>query len=181
MVSAASGAVGSVAGQLAKRIGCRAVGIAGGPAKCAYVTETLGLDACIDYKAETWRADLQAATPDGVDALFENVGGPVMDAVMGRMNAFGRIALCGMIAGYDGVQLQCPPRAHPDVPTEDRRVYRVRTSEHWPAALRELGGLVASQLLHFRESVAVGLENAPAAFIGLLKGQNFGKQLVKLV
>ncbi|WP_310674449.1 NADP-dependent oxidoreductase, partial [Burkholderia multivorans] len=102
VVSAASGAVGSVVGQLAKRAGCRAVGIAGGPDKCRYVVDTLGFDACVDYKAGRLVDDLAAATPDGVDGCFENVGGAVLDATMARMKAFGRIALCGMIAAYDG-------------------------------------------------------------------------------
>lgn len=102
LVSAASGAVGSVVGQLAKAAGCRAVGIAGGADKCRYVTETLGFDACVDYKAGNLYEDLKAALPDGVDGYFENVGGEVLDAVLPRMNAFGRIALCGMVATYDG-------------------------------------------------------------------------------
>lgn len=182
VVSAASGAVGSVVGQLAKLRGCRAVGIAGGPDKCAYVVDELGFDACIDYKAGKLEADLAAATPNGIDALFENVGGPVFDASLARMNPFGRIALCGMIAGYDG---------KPAPVTNISKVLTMRltmrgfiVSEHmdlWPQGLKELGTLVATGKLKFRESVAQGLENAPDAFIGLLKGRNFGKQLVKLI
>jgi NADPH-dependent curcumin reductase CurA len=182
VVSAASGAVGSVVGQLAKLKGCRAVGIAGGPAKCAYVTDTLGLDACIDYKSATWQDDLAAATPGGIDGYFENVGGAILDAVLARMNAFGRIALCGMIAGYDGAPM---PLANPRlILTARLNIQGFIVSEHrehWPAALAELASLVAAQKLHFRESVAIGLASAPEAFIGLLKGRNFGKQLVKLV
>jgi NADPH-dependent curcumin reductase CurA len=182
VVSAASGAVGSVVGQLAKLKGCRVVGIAGGPGKCAYVKDTLGLDACIDYKADTWQADLATATPDGVDGYFENVGGAILDAVLARMNAFGRIALCGMIAGYDGAPM---PLANPRlILTARLKIEGFIVSEHrehWPAALAELGSLVAANKLHFRESIAVGLASAPEAFIGLLKGRNFGKQLVKLV
>jgi NADPH-dependent curcumin reductase CurA len=182
VVSAASGAVGSVVGQLAKLKGCRVVGIAGGAEKCAYVTGTLGLDACIDYKAATWQADFAAATPDGIDGYFENVGGVILDAVLARMNAFGRIAMCGMIAGYDGGAM---PLANPRlILTARLKVEGFIVSEHrehWPAALAELGSLVAAKKLHFRESVAVGLASAPEAFIGLLKGRNFGKQLVKLV
>jgi NADPH-dependent curcumin reductase CurA len=182
VVSAASGAVGSVVGQLAKLKGCRVVGIAGGPGKCAYVKDTLGLDACIDYKADTWQADLATATPDGVDGYFENVGGAILDAVLARMNAFGRIALCGMIAGYDGAPM---PLANPRlILTARLKIEGFIVSEHrehWPAALAELGSLVAANQLHFRESIAVGLASAPEAFIGLLKGRNFGKQLVKLV
>jgi NADPH-dependent curcumin reductase CurA len=112
VVSAASGAVGGVVGQLAKAAGCRAVGIAGGQEKCRYVTETLGFDACVDYKAGNLYKDLKAVVPAGVDGYFENVGGEVLDAVLARMNAFGRIALCGMIAGYEG---QSQPLKHPSI------------------------------------------------------------------
>jgi NADPH-dependent curcumin reductase len=182
VVSAASGAVGSVVGQLAKAAGCRAVGIAGGQEKCRYVTETLGFDACVDYKAGNLYKDLKAVVPEGVDGYFENVGGEVLDAVLARMNAFGRIALCGMIAGYDG---QSQPLRHPSIMLTQRlKVQGFIVSEHpdvWPEALKELGGMVASKKLQYRESVAQGLENAPEAFIGLLKGHNFGKQLVKLI
>ncbi|MEX3983059.1 NADP-dependent oxidoreductase [Paraburkholderia sp. EG287A] len=182
VVSAASGAVGSVVGQLAKRAGCRAVGIAGGADKCRYVVETLGFDACVDYKAGNLYQDLKAATPDGVDGYFENVGGAVLDATLARMNAFGRIALCGMIAGYDGEPM---PLKYPQLLLTQRLLVQgFIVSEHmevWPQALTELGTLVAKQQLAYRETVADGLENAPSAFLGMLKGQNFGKQLVKLI
>ncbi|MDO3523903.1 NADP-dependent oxidoreductase [Ralstonia pseudosolanacearum] len=185
-VSAASGAVGSVVGQLAKLKGCRAVGFAGGKDKCDYVVNELGFDACIDYKAakdpKELYAMLKEATPDGIDAYFENVGGDILDAVLRRMNPFGRIAMCGMIAGYDGQPL---PLQYPQLILVSRlTVEGFIVSEHmdvWPEALRELGGCVASAKLKFRESVAQGLASAPEAFIGLLKGKNFGKQLVKLV
>jgi len=182
VVSAASGAVGSVVGQLAKRAGCRAVGIAGGAQKCRYVVETLGFDACVDYKAGNLYQDLKAATPNGVDGYFENVGGEVLDTTLARMNAFGRIALCGMIAGYDGTPLALK---HPALMLTQRLLVQgFIVTEHmdvWPQALAELGALVAQKQLAYRESVADGLENAPVAFLGLLKGQNFGKQLVKLI
>ncbi len=181
-VSAASGAVGSVVGQLAKAKGCRVVGIAGGPDKCRYVTGELGFDACVDYKAGRLRADLKAAAPSGIDGYFENVGGEILDAVMARMNAFGRIAVCGMIAGYDGRPM--PMQAPSLILISRLKVEGFIVSEHmdvWPTALRELGGMVASGKLKFRESVAEGLASAPEAFMGLLKGRNFGKQLVKLV
>jgi NADPH-dependent curcumin reductase CurA len=181
VVSAASGAVGSVVGQLAKMKGCRVVGIAGGAEKCAYVVNELGFDACVDYKAGHLVADLAAATPDGIDAMFENVGGKVFDAALARSNAFGRVALCGLIAGYNG---------------EDTSLHNLRfmltsrltvrgfiVTEHldlWPQGLGELGQLVATGKLKYRESIAQGLAAAPDAFIGLLKGRNFGKQLVKL-
>ncbi|MFP6558992.1 NADP-dependent oxidoreductase [Paraburkholderia sp. B3] len=182
VVSAASGAVGSVVGQLAKRAGCRSVGIAGGADKCRYVVETLGFDACVDYKAGNLYQDLKAATPDGVDGYFENVGGEVLDATLARMNAFGRIALCGMIAGYDG---NPQPLRYPGLLLTQRLLVQgFIVSEHmdvWPQALKELGTLVAQKQLAYRETVAEGLGNAPSAFLGMLKGQNFGKQLVKLV
>jgi NADPH-dependent curcumin reductase CurA len=182
VVSAASGAVGSVVGQLAKLRGCRAVGIAGGAEKCAYVVDELGFDACIDYKAGKLLADLALATPNGIDAVFENVGGKIFDACLGRMNPFGRIALCGLISGYDG-----QPMALNNVWAFLTMRLSMRgfiVSEHlelWPQGLKELGGLVASGKLKFRESVAAGLAAAPEAFLGLLKGKNFGKQLVKLI
>jgi NADPH-dependent curcumin reductase CurA len=186
VVSAASGAVGSVVGQLAKARGCRAVGIAGGADKCGYVVNELGFDACVDYKAhpdaKSLYSALKDATPDGVDGCFENVGGAILDAVLARMNAFGRIAVCGMIAGYDGKPL---PLSVPQLILTNRlKVQGFIVSEHmehWPAALTELGTLVATGKLKFRESVAQGLEAAPEAFLGLLKGRNFGKQLVKLI
>jgi NADPH-dependent curcumin reductase CurA len=186
VVSAASGAVGSVVGQLAKAIGCRAVGIAGGADKCAYVTRELGFDACIDYKkydgAAAISGALKDACPNGIDGYFENVGGAILDAVMLNANAFSRIAMCGMISGYNGAPI---PMAAPQLILTNRmKVQGFIVSEHmslWPQALGELGERVASGKLKFRESVAQGLESAPEAFIGLLKGRNFGKQLVKLV
>lgn len=186
VVTAASGAVGSALGALAKARGCRAVGIAGGPDKCRYVTEELGFDACVDYKQyrdlQSLSKAVKEACPDGVHGLFENVGGMVMDAVMLRMNAFGRIALCGMIAGYDGQPI---PMAYPQLILTNRLLVQgFIVSEHmdvWPQALQELGTLVGTGKLRPRESVAQGIASAPEAFLGMLKGKNFGKQLVKLV
>jgi NADPH-dependent curcumin reductase len=186
VVSAATGAVGSAFGALAKARGCRAVGIAGGPDKCKYAVDELGFDACIDYKqhkdAVSLSKALKEACPDGIDGYFENVGGMVLDAVLPRMNAFGRIALCGMIAGYDGAPL---PLTYPALILTNRlKVEGFIVSEHmeiWPEALKELGTLVATGKLRPRESVAQGLAAAPEAFLGLLKGRNFGKQLVKLI
>jgi NADPH-dependent curcumin reductase len=185
VVSAAAGAVGSAFGALAKARGCRAVGIAGGAEKCNYVVQELGFDACVDYKqyqdAPSLSKALRDACPDGVHGYFENVGGMVMDAVMLRMNDFGRIAVCGMIAGYDGKPV---PMAYPQVILRSRlTVEGFIVSEHmdvWPQALQELAGLVAAGKLRPRESIAQGIESAPEAFLGLLKGRNFGKQLVKL-
>jgi NADPH-dependent curcumin reductase len=186
VVSAATGAVGSAFGALAKARGCRAVGIAGGPEKCTYAVAELGFDACIDYKehkdAQSLSKALKEACPQGVDGYFENVGGMVMDAVMLRMNAFGRIALCGMIAGYDGKPV---PMSYPQLILTNRMtVQGFIVSEHmevWPQALTELGTLVGTGKLRPRESIAQGIESAPEAFLGLLKGRNFGKQLVKLI
>ena len=185
-ISAATGAVGSAFAALAKARGCRVVGIAGGPDKCRYAVEELGYDACIDYKVHADAASLSKALkdacPNGIDGYFENVGGMVLDAVLLRMNAFGRIALCGMIAGYDGAPL---PLTYPALILVNRlKIEGFIVSEHmevWPEALAELGQLVGSGKLRPRESVAQGIESAPEAFIGLLKGRNFGKQLVKLV
>ncbi|MEJ6005623.1 NADP-dependent oxidoreductase [Paucibacter sp. AS339] len=186
VVSAASGAVGSVVGQLAKARGARAVGLAGGADKCRYVVEELGFDACIDYKQHTdvksLSAALKAACPDGIDGHFENVGGMILDAVMLRANAFSRIAMCGMISGYNGEPI---PMSAPQLILVNRmKVEGFIVSEHmevWPEALKELGTLVATGKLKFRESVSEGIASAPEAFLGLLKGRNFGKQLVKLV
>jgi NADPH-dependent curcumin reductase CurA len=185
LVSAASGAVGSVVGQLAKQAGCRAVGIAGGPEKCAYVVEELGFDACVDHRAhadvKSMVRALRTAAPQGIDALFENVGGVCLDAALACMNPFGRVALCGLIAGYNGE----------DIALQNVRALLVMrltirgfiVSDHmdaWPPALTELGRGVATGRIKYRETIAEGLAAAPEAFIGLLAGRNFGKQLVKL-
>jgi hypothetical protein len=185
-VSAAAGAVGTAFGALAKARGCRVIGIAGGPDKCKYATEEIGFDACIDYKQfkdlKSFSAAIRQAAPDGIDGYFENVGGMSMDAVMLRMNAFSRIALCGLIAGYNGAPV---PMSFPQLLLTNRmRLEGFIVSEHmdvWPQALQELGTLVGSGKFRPRESVAQGIEAAPEAFLGLLKGKNFGKQLVKLI
>lgn len=185
-VSAASGAVGSAYGALAKARGCRVVGIAGGREKCDYVVNELGFDACIDYKQHqdylSLSKALKVACPNGIDGHFENVGGMVLDAVMLRTNAFAKIAVCGMIAGYDGAPM---PMTNPALILVNRlKVEGFIVSEHmevWPEALQELGTLVAHGKLKPRESIAQGLAQAPQAFLGLLKGKNFGKQLVQLI
>jgi NADPH-dependent curcumin reductase CurA len=181
-VSAASGAVGGVVGQLAKLAGCRAIGIAGGTEKCRYVVEELGFDACIDYKSQDVGKALKEAAPGGLDGYFENVGGAIMDAALPRMNAFGRIALCGLIAGYNGAPI---PIVNPTWFLISRlKLQGFIVTEHmelWPQALKDLGVGVATGKIKYRETIAEGLENAPEAFIGLLAGRNFGKQLVKLV
>ena len=186
VVSAASGAVGSMVGQLAKARGARAVGIAGGAEKCRFVVEELGFDACVDYKAHgdarSLSMALKQACPNGIDGYFENVGGMCLDAVMSRANAFSRIAMCGMISGYDGQPI---PMAAPQLILVNRmKIQGFIVGEHrefWPEALKELSAGVASGKLKYRETVAQGLAAAPEAFLGLLKGRNFGKQLVKLI
>jgi NADPH-dependent curcumin reductase CurA len=182
LVSAASGAVGSVVGQIAKLKGCRAVGIAGGKAKCDYVVNELGFDACVDYKAGRLNDDLKAALPNGVDCYFENVGGEILDAVLRRMNAFSRIAVCGLISQYNATE-PYGVKALQSILTNRIRMQGFIVSDRmelWPKALPELVGWVAGGRIKYRETIAQGLENAPRAFIGLLKGENLGKQLVKL-
>jgi NADPH-dependent curcumin reductase CurA len=182
VVSAASGAVGSVVGQLAKAWGCRAVGIAGGKAKCGYVVKDLGFDACIDYKAGNLYENLKAACPKGVDACFENVGGEILDTVLRLMNVRSRIAICGLISDYNvkepyGVKM-----------FRSILVNRIKVQgmivfdwlQRYPEANQALLQLVTTGKLKYRESVVEGLENAPKGLIGLLKGENFGKQLVRL-
>ncbi len=182
VVSAAAGAVGSVVGQLARLRGCRAVGIAGGKTKCDLVRGEYGFDACVDYKAPSFRDDFEAATRGGIDVLFENVGGAVFDAALARTNAFARVAVCGLIAGYNGQSMAL----HNVRPILVNRLLLQGfiVSEHldvWPQALAELAQHVAAKRIRYRETIAHGLENAPRAFIGLLRGENIGKQLVQLV
>ena len=182
VVSAASGAVGSVVGQIAKLKGCRAIGIAGGKAKCDYVVNELGFDACIDYKAGRLNEELKAATAKGIDCYFENVGGEILDAVLRRMNAFSRIAVCGLISQYNATE-PYGVKTFQSILVNRIKVQGFIVSDRlelWGKAIPELAGWVAGGKLKYRETVAQGLENAPRAFIGMLKGENFGKQLVKL-
>ena len=182
VVSAASGAVGSVAGQLAKAEGCRVVGIAGGQAKCDYVVRELGFDACIDYKAGKLNEDLRAACPKGVDVYFENVGGAMLDALLAVMNPFSRIVVCGLIAEYDATEPYAYKRLRSVL------VNRIRMQgmivfdwkDRYGEALTGLSKLLAAGRLKYRESIVEGLDNAPQGLISLLKGGNFGKQLVRL-
>jgi NADPH-dependent curcumin reductase CurA len=182
VVSAASGAVGSVVGQLAKLWGCRAVGIAGGREKCDYVKRELGFDACLDYKAGALRDQMKEACPKGIEVYFDNVGGEIFDLALTRMNLFGRIVVCGTISDYNS--------------TEPYRVKNMRAvlvnrlklqgmivfdwKERYGEALKALGGYFAEGKLKYRESIVQGLQNAPRGLIDLLNGKNFGKQLVKL-
>ena len=181
LVSAATGAVGSVVGQLAKFAGARAIGIAGGPEKCAHAVKELGYHACADHKSATFADELKAAAPNGVDGLFENVGGePFLQAVR-RLNDFARVAICGLIASYEGA-----PTVLPDM--RILLVKRIRiegfiVSDHldlWPQAISELVGLAAAKRLKWREKIRDGLENAPQALIDLLHGENFGKMLIRV-
>ena len=182
VVSAASGAVGSVVGQLAKSMGCRTVGIAGGRAKCDYVVRELGFDACVDHRAGKLHDDLAAACPGGVDVDFENAGGPVLDTVLRLMNRYGRVVVCGLIADYDTAQ----PYGYTRV--RSILVNRLRVQgmivfdwkDRYGEAVAGLADLLAQGRLKYRESIVDGLDNAPRALVGLLKGENFGKQLVRL-
>ena len=183
VVSAASGAVGSVVGQLAKLQGCRAVGIAGGAEKCKYVVKELGFDACVDYKAGNLHEDLKAAAPDGIDCYFENVGGEVMDTAFRQLNPFSRVALCGMISDYNATE------PYGTKMVRALLVNRVKLQgfivfdrpDLYVRAVTQLAKWVAQGKIKYHETVAEGLQSAPKAFIGMLKGANLGKQVVKLV
>jgi NADPH-dependent curcumin reductase CurA len=182
VVSAASGAVGSVVGQLARAKGARVVGIAGGAEKCRIVVGEFGFDACVDYKAGNLLGDLDRAL-DGarIDRLFENVGGVCLDACLARMNTFGRIAVCGLISGYNGEPIGLANVR--SILVNRLHVQGFIISDHmdrWAPALAELAEIAATGRLRWRETVAEGLERAPEAFIGLLKGRNLGKQLVRI-
>jgi len=181
-VAAASGAVGSVVGQIARIKGCRAIGIAGGPDKCRYVVEELGFDACVDHRAPDFARQLEAVCPAGIDVYFENVGGAVQQAVWPLLNDFARIPVCGLIAQYGATT----PMPGPDMFSVLRKRLTLRGFIVWDFAakqddfLRDASDWVRSGRLKYREDVVEGLENAPAAFLGLLQGKNFGKLLVKV-
>ena len=182
VVSAASGAVGSVVGQIAKIKGCRAVGIAGGSEKCSYVVSQLGFDACVDYKSASFESDLESVVPVGIDVYFENVGGRVLDVILPHLNAFSRIPFCGYVSEYNSGQ-GYGVRHLRQLLVSRSRLQGFIISEHleiWEQALRELAGWVAAGKLKYHETVTEGLANAPRAFIGMLQGKNLGKQLVKL-
>jgi NADPH-dependent curcumin reductase len=182
VVSAASGAVGSVVGQLGKSEGLRVVGIAGGREKCDHVVKELGFDACIDYRNGRVNDDLRDACPKGIDIDFENVGGEILDTVLRRMNLYGRVIICGLIAEYNATQ----PYGYKAM--RSILVNRIRMQgmivfdwkDRYEEALADLGARVASGKLKYKESIVEGLENAPQGLIALLAGRNFGKQLVKL-
>lgn len=182
VVTAASGAVGSVVGQIAKIKGCRVVGIAGGADKCRYVTEELGFDACVDYRAPDFEQQLAAATPDYVNVLFENVGGPVFDAVLNRVADHARVALCGNISQYNAAE----PYGIKGMRQLLMHRVTVRAfviadhNDYFPTALADLSKWVKEGKIKFKEDISEGLRSAPEAFIRMLTGKNFGKQLVKV-
>jgi len=192
VVAAATGPVGSMVGQVARLAGLRTVGIAGGAEKCALATDMFGFDACLDHRAFETAGDLRkavaAACPDGIDIYFENVGGKVFEAVLPLMNTFGRIPVCGMIAGYNQVGVPEGPDRLPalwrTVLVKHLSINGFIISNHFdrlPAFLAEIGPKVAKGDIAYLEDIAEGLENAPAAFMSLLQGGNRGKQIVKLI
>ena len=182
VVAAASGAVGSAVGQIARIKGARAVGVAGGVAKCRFVVEELGFDACIDHRAPDFAARLAAACPKGVDVYFENVGGAVQQAVWPLLNDFARVPVCGVIAQYNATA----PSPGPDIATILRKRLLVRGFIVWDFAakesdfLREVAAWIREGKLKYREDIVEGLDKEPEAFLGLLEGKNFGKLLVKV-
>ena len=182
VVSAASGAVGAVVGQIAKLKGCRVVGIAGGKDKCEYVVTELGFDACVDYKHGDLVTALPAACPKGIDVYFENVGGEVLAAVLKLINPFARIPLCGLVSQYNATEMPAGPNW--GVLLVNRVLVKgFIVSDHidrMPAFLKDVGQWVREGKIKYREDIVEGLENAPTAFIGLLQGKNFGKLIVKV-
>ena len=182
VVSAASGAVGAVVGQLAKQAGTRVVGIAGGTDKCRWVEAELGFDACVDHRSADLGAALDRACPKRIDVYWENVGGAVQQAVFPRLNDFGRMVMCGMVAEYNDVE----PRPGPNLVSAVRRRLKIQgfiVSDQWQrfAEYRAMAApLLKTGELKYREDIVDGLDRAPEAFIGLLQGRNFGKLVVKL-
>lgn len=186
-VAAASGPVGSMVGQLAKLAGARAVGIAGGKEKCAFVKNELGFDAVVDHRSENFESDLKAACPDGIDVYFENVGGRVWDGVLPLLNQFARVPVCGLVAHYNGAGAGDKDRLPATMSTILRQSILVRgfiqiefAKDHFDEFLAEIGPRVATGDIHYREDIVEGLEKAPEAFIAMLSGGNFGKLLVKV-
>ena len=184
VVSAAAGSVGSIVGQIARIKGCKAIGIAGGAEKCAWLTDTLGFDGAVDYKAGDVRRAIRGAAPDGIDVYFDNVGGEIFEACLFNMRNFGRIACCGAVSAYDGTPPPHGPRGVPGLIVTKRlnvRGFIVSDfNDRRDAALAELTGWVESGQLKVQEDVIEGLENAPAALVGLLAGENRGKRMVRV-
>jgi NADPH-dependent curcumin reductase len=182
VVSAASGAVGSVVGQLAKLKGCRAVGVAGGPEKCKFTVETLGFDACVDHKGDNLRERIAAACPKGIDVYFENVGGAVQRALWPLLNNFARVPVCGLIAQYNDMTAQPGPDMR-SILTKRMTVRGFIVTDlapKFPNAHAEMAAQYHQGKIKYREDVVAGLEKAPEAFLGLLQGKNFGKLVVKV-
>lgn len=188
VVAAASGAVGSVVGQIAKLKGCRIVGIAGGPEKCRYVADELGFDACVDHRDPAFAKHLADAVPDGIDIYFENVGGAVFDAVWPHLNVQARVPVCGLIAGYDGATREQRPDRLPNAAlTLIKKRIRMQgflMGDHidrdYDTFIREMSQWLAADEVRVREDIAEGLEQAPEALMRVLNGRNFGKTLVKV-
>jgi NADPH-dependent curcumin reductase CurA len=184
VVSAAAGSVGSIVGQIAKIKGCRAVGIAGGTEKCDWLKRELGFDATVDYKAEPVFKALKAAAPKGIDVYFDNVGGDILEACLFQMNNRGRIACCGAISQYDGTPSATGPRGVPGLIVVKRLVVQgfivTDFNDQRDKALADLQAWVASGKLKVQEDIIAGLENTPAALIGLLAGENRGKRMVRI-
>lgn len=186
-VAAASGPVGSMVGQLAKLWGARAIGIAGGTEKCAYVKDELHFDAVIDHRSDDLASRLEAATPDGIDVYFENVGGHVWDAVLPRLNKFGRVPVCGLVAHYNGASTSDNDRLPATMSAILRQSLLVRgfiqtefAADHFDEFLAEIGPRVAAGELRYREDIVDGIDNAPDAFTAMLTGGNFGKLIIKV-
>ncbi|MDI1253972.1 zinc-binding dehydrogenase [Thermomonas sp.] len=187
-VAAATGPVGATVGQIGKLLGCRVIGIAGGSDKCAYAMETLGFDACIDHKSADFADQLAQASPDGIDVYFESVGGKVFDAVLPLLNSNARIPLCGLVSQYNATELPPGPDRMNWLMGQmlSKRILMqgfiiFEDFGHlYPEFAKEMAGWVESGKITYREEVIDGLENAPAAFIGLLKGENFGKRVIRV-
>jgi len=186
VVSAASGAVGATVGQIAKIHGCRVVGVAGGAEKCGFCTDELGFDACVDYKSDTFAADLAAACPDGVDVYFENVGGAVLEAVAPLLNAGSRVPVCGYISAYNtpnGEVIEPPDawlKRTLEAPPATRFFVVTEWIEEFEEASQQLGAWIREGKLKYRESIVDGIENAPSAFRMLFTGENFGKLMIRV-
>jgi hypothetical protein len=188
VVAAATGPVGATVGQIGKILGCRIVGIAGGPEKCAYAVDTLGFDACIDHKADNFADQLREATPDGVDVYFENVGGKVLDAVLPLLNPNARIPVCGLVSQYNATQLPTgPDRMNWLMGQILRKKIKMQGfiifddfGHLYPDFAKDMSAWIDAGKIKYREDIIDGLENAPEAFIGLLNGENFGKRVIRV-
>ncbi len=187
-VAAATGPVGATVGQIGKILGCRVVGIAGGPEKCEYAVNELGFDVCIDHKAPDFSEQLAKASPDGIDVYFENVGGKVLDAIIPLLNANARVPVCGLVSQYNATELPAgPDRMNWLMGQILRKKIKLQGfiifdnfGHLYPEFAKEMGAWVEQGKIKYREEIIDGLENAPQAFIGLLKGENFGKRVIRV-